>query len=387
MTAFDKVCFIAIPHYDSIEFPYIVKSRPKVSQYVESIRNTKTFESLLKQGRLEIREVTELKQVENLDKYIREEYTKVHSEQLYLSIRSQPTFRPLMHMFLTLADAMIDACKEGYIPVAPCLPPDLWAGKTFVRRCSIFSLCVYLAKRLGGKTAIVSLDVHYGFGIQDILEYEETGGEEVSEEEAAAEEESVEEGEEVEEEGAETEAVPAKSRIFYLAVCSMGEVESRIFRKAKKRKWLFLPVVVPPGVRDDVYIRVLDYALRIVRAYEPENVIVLLGLDMYREDVVGEFVLSCDAFYDIGQLISFLTQAIYIKNLMVLIECVSTRESIQKPFPNFIAGLLGAEKPYYDPIRKESTQAVKDLTRESMEKLRRLLIKHWKVKVPARIRS
>ncbi len=390
MSIFDKVCFLEIPLYDNIDYPYIVKYRPKISTYVESLRNTRSFDKYFREGRLEIREITQLKQVENIDKFIREEYTKVHSEQLYLSLRSQPHFKPLMHMFLTLADEIIRAVREGYIPVTPCIPPDLWAGKTYVRKCSIFSFCTYLAKRLGGKTAIVSLDVHYGYGIQDILEYEEEGegaeglSEEYFEEPIVQEEEQeeIEEGEE----GAE-EAAESRTKIFYLAVCSMGEVDSKIFRKAKKKKWLFLPVTVPPGVRDDVYLKVVDYAFRIVRVYEPENIIFLLGLDMYREDVIGEFVLSCDAFYDIGQLIMFLTQAMYLKSVIILIECVSTKESIQKPFPNLIAGLLGAEKPYYDPIRKESTQAVKDLTNESLEKLRRLLIRHWKVKVPARIRG
>jgi len=381
-----KVAFLTSPLLDNVDFPYIVKFKPKISWFTDAIRKTRTFEKYLGK-KLHIVEKTDLIQVQNLDKFLKEEYLKVHLDTLYLSLKNLPYFKPLLHINLTLAREALSLSEQGYIVIMPCVPPDHWAGRTFVRKCSIFALSVYLAKTCSAeRPAIMSIDVHYGIGIQDHAEYD-YGEEEEVEEESETEEQVQEEVEESSESKNDlySTGLARPGRLFYLSVCSMSEIDTKLFRKAKKKPWCFLPITVPPGVRDDVFLKVLDTATRILVTYRPDVLVVQLGLDMYREDTIGEFMLSCDAYYDIGQIVSSIPQNIELKRLFILIECVSARESIDRAFTNFIAGLLGIEKPYYDPVRKESTQAVRELTSESMRKLRRMLSKHWKVKVISRI--
>ncbi len=378
-----RVAFISCPHFDSVDFPYIVKFRPKISWFSEAIKKTRTLEKYLGE-KLVLVEKTDLVQVPNLDRLLKEEYLKVHIDTLYLSLKNLPYFKPLLHINLTLASEALSLSEQGYIVVMPCIPPDHWAGRTFVRKCSIFALSVYLAKSCrADRPAIMGIDVHYGVGIQDHAEYdyEEAKSEELEElANESVEEKSAESGE-----SSKIAGLVRPGRLFYLSVCSMSEVDTKLFRKAKKKPWCFLPVTVPPGVRDDVFLRILDTATRIITVYRPDVLIVQLGLDMYREDTIGEFMLSCDAYYDIGQLISSIPQNVELKKLFILVECVSARESVEKAFTNFIAGLLGVEKPYYDPVKKESTQAVKKLASESIRKLRRMLSRHWKIKVTSRI--
>ncbi len=355
-----KVAFVTSPALDRVEFPYVVRFRPKVCWFSEALRNTMTLSKYLG-GNLVVVEKTDLRESQDLDRYLKREFTKVHVESLYLSLRNLPYFRPLLHIYVSLAKSAVELSQQGFIVVLPCLPPDHWAGRTFVRRCSIFALSVYLAKLSGAqRAAIMSIDVHYGVGTQDHAEYDYQRG-------STAEDSS--------------SALTRPGRLFYLSLCSMSEVDPKVYRKAKKMPWCFLPVTIPPGARDDVFLSALDFVSRITMTYEPEVLVVQLGLDIYREDTIGEFVVSCDAFYDIGSALKTIMQNIRLRNIFIVIECVSSKESIDKAFTNFMAGLLGVEKPFHDSVKKDSSHTVKNLARESIQRVRRMLTKHWKVRV------
>ncbi len=323
---------------DNLDLPYIISSRPKISWFEESILKVRSFKNV----------ELNIKKIENVEeqdlKILRNLYTEVHSEDLYISAKSRQYFKKYMSIIYSQVYSILNSDTNIVLSIA--YPPDLWAGRTFLRKCSIFSLTTYIAKKLNGKTCIVSLDVHYGIGIHDEVMYERDLGRE----------------------------------IFFISICSMSDIDTKIYRRIKKNPWKVLPIIIPPGSRDDILIPTLDYAFRIVQRYNPEVLIFLLGLDIYREDLIGEFMISCDAIYDVGKMLSMLLQSIYIKKLIILIECVSSKKSIEKAFSNFLAGLLNIEKPYYDPISKESSSEIKKMTYEGLVKIGKMLYKFWKVR-------
>ncbi len=325
---------------DKLELPYIVATRPKISWFEESINKTLTF----RKENIEI-PILKIENINEIDtKLIRSVYTDVHLETLYTSVKSRQYFKRYMSIIYYQIREILNQKRDIMISIA--YPPDLWAGRTFLRKCSLFSLSTYISKRIGEKVAILSIDVHYCIGIQDQVEYERDSGKE----------------------------------IFLISLCSISDISTKIYRKIKKEPWKVLPILIPPGARDDIILAMFDYSLRILDRYEPDSLIILIGLDIFREDLIGEFMASCDLFYDIGRLIAMFLESVHIKKTILLIECVSSRKSIEKAFTNLLAGILGIEKLYYDPISKESSQDVKKLATESITKVGKLLYKFWKVR-------
>ena len=58
---------------------------------------------------------------------------------------------------------------------------------------------------------------------------------------------------------------------------------------------------LPPRVDDDHYLQVLDRALETVRIFGPGFLVLSAGLDIYREDPLGDFDISLEAFTRIGE--------------------------------------------------------------------------------------
>jgi acetoin utilization deacetylase AcuC-like enzyme len=63
-------------------------------------------------------------------------------------------------------------------------------------------------------------------------------------------------------------------------------------------------IPLPIGTRDEAYLnalaKVVDGALS---DYEPDAVVVSLGVDTFKEDVVGNFLLTSECYWEIGKVI------------------------------------------------------------------------------------
>ncbi|NPB00919.1 MAG: hypothetical protein GXO10_06045 [Crenarchaeota archaeon] len=324
---------------DSLEIPYIVKNRPKIEDYVNALDKPVNF----KKENIKILKLTNVNDID--DKVIREIYTEVHSEDLYLHVRSRPFFRRLMSItYNALRDILEDS--ESKVIVLIYQPPDLWAGRTFLRKCSIFSVSTYLAKKMSNKPMILCIDVHFCYGIYDIV--------------------------------MELRDI---MKIPTIALCSLSDLDTRIFRRVKKEPWSVLPIPIPPGSRDDIADLALDLALRLVEKYSPEVLVLPLGLDMYKEDLIGEFMISVDFYYDMGYRLLSLFENFSLKKIVVITECASSKASIEKAFTNFIAGIAGVEKPFHETTSRESSDTILSIAKESLSKVRKLVSKFWRIRL------
>ncbi len=333
------VKIIAPLDIDLLDIPYVVKSRPRIEEYVNALNKPIN----LKRENIRISKISNVEEIE--DKVIKEIYTEVHSEDLYFHTRSKPFFKRLMSItYRALREILEDS--EGRVNVLIYQPPDLWAGRTFLRKCSIFSVSTYLAKKTSNRSMILCLDVHFCYGIYDIVM-----------------------------ELRDIVKIPT------IAICSLSDLDTKIFRRVKKEPWSVLPIPIPPGSRDDVADLALDLALRLVERYGPEVLVVPLGLDMYREDLIGEFMISADFYYDLGYRLLSLFEAFPLKKIIVITECASSRESVEKAFTNFVAGIAGLEKPYHESTNRESGDTILNIAKESFSKVRKLVVKFWRVRL------
>ncbi|NPA22931.1 MAG: hypothetical protein GXO23_01345 [Crenarchaeota archaeon] len=335
----ENVRIIAPLDLDSLDIPYIVKNRPKIETYLEALERPLTLRNRKELNILRIENVEDTD-----DKTIKETYTEVHSEDLYYHVRSRPFFRRLMSITCRVIREICDSTSR--IDVAIYQPPDLWAGRTFLRKCSIFSISTYLAKKLSERSMILCVDVHFCYGIYSIVM-----------------------------------DLRDIVKIPTLSVCSLSDLDVRIFRHVRKDPWSVLPIPIPPGSRDDLAETALDLAFSLVERYSPEVLVVPLGLDLYKEDLVGEFMISCDLYYDLGSRLSTLFEAIPLRRIIIVTECASSRASIERAFTNLIAGLAGLEKPYHEPMTRESSESLRSIARDSLVKVRKLLVKFWKVRL------
>ncbi len=334
----ENVRIIAPLELDNIDLPYIVKNRPRIADYVNSLYKPVT----LRDKNLNIERIENVDLID--DKIIREVYTEIHSEDLYLHTRNKPFFKKYMSTIYRIIRKIEEAPRR--IEIIIHQPPDIWAGRTFLRKCSIFSISTYLAKRLSSRPMILCIDVHFCYGIYNIVMN-----------------------------------LREIMNIPTLAICSLSDLDTRIFRSIKKEPWSVLPIPIPPGSRDDVAEQAVDLAIRLVERYDPEILIVPVGLDLYKNDLVGEFMISCDFYYNLGYNILTILESRPIKNIIIIIECASSRESIEKAFTNLVAGLSGIEKPYHDVDNRESNENVRKLARESLVRVRKILVRFWRVRL------
>ncbi|NPA69995.1 MAG: hypothetical protein GXO26_04240 [Crenarchaeota archaeon] len=333
------VKIIAPLDIDSLDIPYIVKSRPRIEEYVNALNKPINF----RRDNIIVRELANVEDVD--DKVIREVYTEVHSEDLYFHTRSKPFFRRLMSITCKALREILED-SESRINILVYQPPDLWAGRTFLRKCSIFSISTYIAKKISTRSMILCIDVHFCYGIYDIVM-----------------------------ELRDIVKIPT------VAVCSLSDLDTKIFRRVKKEPWSVLPIPIPPGSRDDIADLALDLALRLVEKYSPEVLVVPLGLDMYKEDLIGEFMISADFYYDLGYRLLSLFEAFPLKKIVVVTECASSRASIERAFTNFVAGIAGVEKPYHEAITRESSETILNIAKESFSKVRKLIAKFWRIRL------
>lgn len=95
-----------------------------------------------------------------------------------------------------------------------------------------------------------------------------------------------------------------------------------------------LNIILPSGVNDNDYNGALKKALEKIKNFNPEYLVISLGLDTYQKDSLGDFNLTTDYFKKMAGAISFLGYS------TVIIQEGGYHEDIGKNVVSFLSGFL-----------------------------------------------
>ncbi len=195
------------------------------------------------------------------------------------------TFTPLSHDAYKAARAAVNVALSGASAILDdqplvyslCRPPghhaerDTYGG--FCYFCNGGIAAQYLASRVG-KVAILDIDYHHGNGQQDIF-YNRSDILTVS-----------------------IHGHPSFAYPYFTGFADeTGEGEGKGFN---------VNIPLPEQVADVRYLEALDDALKIVRQFRPEVLVVSLGLDIAKADPTGSWSVSPDGLFEIGRRIGAL---------------------------------------------------------------------------------
>lgn len=190
------------------------------------------------------------------------------------------TFTPLSRDAYKAARSAVNVALSGAAAVlggeplvySLCRPPghhaerDTYGG--FCYFCNGAIAAQYLAKSLG-KVAILDVDYHHGNGQQDIF-FERSDILTVS-----------------------IHGHPSFAYPYFSGFADeTGDGEGKGFNHN---------IPLPEHVLDGRYLEALDEALKIVRAFQPEALVVSLGLDIAKADPTGTWSLSPDGLNEVGR--------------------------------------------------------------------------------------
>ena len=171
----------------------------------------------------------------------------------------------------TGADLLLSGTKAAY---ALCRPPGHHAGRALYGGYCYLNNAALAAARLSQHqpVAVLDIDYHHGNGTQDIF-YDTDRILFIS--------------------------IHADPNHAYPFFCGYAEEEGVGAGLGLNRN---LPLSA--RVDDSQYLQVLDHALETVQAFSPIYLVVSAGADIYRDDPLGNFDLSLEAFAHIGERIA-----------------------------------------------------------------------------------
>ncbi|GEM_PF-4670144 len=267
------------------------------------------------------------------------EYLKIHSRQLLLNIRKLEKSIDIIKIQLSQARRVLNLINDYNSIILLTKPQDLWIGKTFTRRSSIFNISTYIARELNDRVLILNLDQHLGIGFLDL--------------------------------------VPETERILYIDIYSASEDSKRLHKMSINNPWRILNIPLPPGITDKLYRQVLEQLIikDVVRTFNPKYLIIPLGFDIHRNDPKGEFQLTCDFFHYLGIVLKELNEKVNLRSIIIT-ECCHSRKVLNKCFPNLVAGLLGSNKMYHEDESIPSS-LVKEFYLQYLKKIKYVIYKYW----------
>ncbi len=164
-----------------------------------------------------------------------------------------------------------EVARGDRVAFALCRPPGHHAGRDYAGGyCYLNNAAIaarYLTRR--GKVAVVDVDYHAGNGTQDIF-YEAGDVLTIS-----------------------IHADPARQYPYFMGYADeTGEGPGA---------GLHRNFPLPPGTGDAAYLRALDEALALVRAFGPESLVVSAGMDIYAGDPLGDFAVTTEGVRAIGR--------------------------------------------------------------------------------------
>ncbi len=134
-----------------------------------------------------------------------------------------------------------------------------------------------------------------------------------------------------------------------------------------------LPVPLPPGSGDDIFMDALERFLPVAKQFNPDIVAVSAGFDAHQYDLLLDLKLSLNAFYSIGK---FLKENFH--DVFATLEGGYNVEVFQKCLYNFLDGYNGYDKKHIEEPT-ESIIQVHDEYENRMYRLEENLRKRWKI--------
>lgn len=130
---------------------------------------------------------------------------------------------------------------------------------------------------------------------------------------------------------------------------------------------------LPPGSGDEIFLEVVEFALKIAKQFSPDIVAVSAGFDGHWSDPLLNLNFSATSYYKIGKLLSENFSKIFASleggyNLKFLPKCVL----------NFIAGINKEEIPFKEKETK-TKKIIKNEFNLRKKEFQRTISKHWQI--------
>lgn len=186
-----------------------------------------------------------------------------------------PAARAAVDVALTTADLILGGDRLAYGVARPPghhAPRGSFGGYCYFNNAAITA--EYLARRTGGRVAMLDVDYHHGNGTQQIF-YER---EDVL--------------------YASLHGHPDRAFPYFV-----GFAEER---GAGAGEGTTLNIPLPAGCDDATYVAHLGTALDAIGDFQAEVVVVSLGIDTYGQDPICDFALTTPAYHEVGALVAAL---------------------------------------------------------------------------------
>ncbi len=172
------------------------------------------------------------------------------------------------HGALTGADLLLSGASAAY---ALCRPPGHHAGRDLYGGYCYLNNAALAAARLGReeRVAVLDVDYHHGNGTQEVFY--------------------------------------GSGRVLFISIHADPNRAYPFFsgfadeRGTGAGRGFNHNFPLPPRVGDGEYLEVLGRAMEIVRGFAPGFLVVSLGVDTFRDDPLGDFDLSAEAFCRMGE--------------------------------------------------------------------------------------
>jgi acetoin utilization deacetylase AcuC-like enzyme len=175
---------------------------------------------------------------------------------------------------LSAAQAILDGERSAF---ALCRPPGHHAGKDYAGGYCFINNAAVAAHRLSahGRAALLDVDYHCGNGTQDIF---------------------------YDRDDVLTVSIHADPDFEYPHF--IGHANER---GAGNGLGFHHNFPLPAGTDDDRYLSTLDPALEIIRGFQPQSLVISVGMDIYEGDPLGSFKVTTQGITEIGKRIASLS--------------------------------------------------------------------------------
>ena len=130
-------------------------------------------------------------------------------------------------------------------------------------------------------------------------------------------------------------------------------------------------LVLAPGTGDDSYIEVFRLAVNLITEFQPEALVVSVGLDPYRDDGLGDLMLTEYTFYNIGYMI----RSLKLTTILVLEGGYSL--GLSNGLPALVEGLNNIRRNYIEKATSTPPYVRKWNMRKAKETIS-LAKKYWR---------
>ena len=237
---------------------------------------------------------------------IKEYSSRISAEYLDLDTYiCSNTFKAAVKASSTVVEA-VDLILQGRVSKVFCLirPPGHHATKNKAGGFCIFNNVAigaeYALKHGLKKIAILDLDAHHGNGTQEIF-YE-------------------------------------RQDVLYVSIHQYGIYPGTgWYDELGKAEGLGynINIPLPAFASDDIYIKALDIASRIISQFKPDLLLVSLGFDTLKKDPLTDLMLTTEFFQEIGRRLAEIRDKI-----ILVLEGGYHLQSMKKAYKNLIKGLL-----------------------------------------------